>query len=220
MTNEQIIKTAENCVDGGDCGICPYESCRKLYEDLLDIINRQKAENEDLFYKLTGVMVSVDKWLEGVELEQDEVNRAATMREKTLRITEEQQAEIERLKGSKSTGLKEIESTVSEFWTGLQKLSMYKGKEKPTLEELLEYIEQVKEEAYKEFAEQLQDMLGDPFLREHNDVCVVIDNLLAELTPTTLNKLPHSSLCETETVEGVTDICVGGKNNDFKEDIV
>lgn len=42
-------------------------------------------------------MHSVDKWLDGYELKQDEVNRAATMREKTLQITEKQQAEIERL---------------------------------------------------------------------------------------------------------------------------
>ena len=42
-------------------------------------------------------MHSVDKWLDGAELEQDEVNRAATMREKTLRIVEKKRAEIERL---------------------------------------------------------------------------------------------------------------------------
>lgn len=60
-------------------------------------IERLQAENDDLFYKLQGVMWFVDKWLDGEELEQDELNRAITMREKTLRITEEQQAEIERL---------------------------------------------------------------------------------------------------------------------------
>lgn len=54
----------------------------------------------------------------------------------------------------------------------------------------------------KEFAEQLQSMLGDPFLREHNDVCVAIDNILAELTPSNFTKVDHSSLCETETYEG------------------
>ncbi len=48
-------------------------------------------------YILMGVMHSVDKWLDSKELEQDEVNRAVTMREKTLRIVEEKQAEIERL---------------------------------------------------------------------------------------------------------------------------
>lgn len=53
----------------------------------------------------------------------------------------------------------------------------------------------------KEFAERLQDMLGDPFLREHYDVCIVIDNILAEVTPN-FTKVDHSSLCETETYEG------------------
>lgn len=70
------------------------------YLHKLDLINRLKSENEDLFYKLEGVMHSVDKWLEGDELKQDEVNRAATMREKTLQITEKQQAEIERLENA------------------------------------------------------------------------------------------------------------------------
>ncbi len=63
-----------------------------------DLINRLQAENENLEYKLTGVMHFVDKWLDGAELEQDEVNRASAMREKTLQIVESQQAEIERLK--------------------------------------------------------------------------------------------------------------------------
>ena len=66
-------------------------------EALKDEVCRLQAENDDLFFKLQGVMWSVDKWLDGKELEQDEVNRAATMREKTLQITERQQAEIERL---------------------------------------------------------------------------------------------------------------------------
>lgn len=61
-------------------------------------ITRQQEEIENLTYTLFGVMHSVDKWLDGTELEQDEVDRAVTMREKTLRIVEEKQAEIERLK--------------------------------------------------------------------------------------------------------------------------
>lgn len=57
----------------------------KKYEN---IINRQKTEIEDLFYKLSGVMHYVDKWLDGDELKQDEVNRAMLMREKTLQMVE------------------------------------------------------------------------------------------------------------------------------------
>lgn len=45
-------------------------------------------------YIILGVMHSVDKWLDGEELEQDEVNRAATMREKTLRIIESRPEQI------------------------------------------------------------------------------------------------------------------------------
>lgn len=59
-------------------------------------ITRQQEEIDNLTYTLWGVMHSVDKWLDGVELEQDEVNRAATMREKTLRIVEENR---QRLRG-------------------------------------------------------------------------------------------------------------------------
>lgn len=61
-------------------------------------ITRQQEEIDILTYTLLGVMHSVDKWLDGAELEQDEVNRAATMREKTLRIAEEKRAEIEKIK--------------------------------------------------------------------------------------------------------------------------
>lgn len=58
MTDEQIIKALECCAtdDGDDCSQCPYGNivykpgnggcvnrCRK---DALDLINRQKAENE------------------------------------------------------------------------------------------------------------------------------------------------------------------------------
>jgi hypothetical protein len=56
------------------------------------IIKKKQDKVElDAEYKLIGVMHSVDKWLEGDELETDEVTRAATMREKLLRIIESQQ---------------------------------------------------------------------------------------------------------------------------------
>ena len=60
--------------------------------------NRLQADKEKLEYILMGVMHSVDKWLEGEELNHDETNRAIIMREKTLQIVEKQQAEIRRYK--------------------------------------------------------------------------------------------------------------------------
>lgn len=59
-------------------------------------------EKSDLEYTLLGVMHSVDKWLEGDELKQDEVNRAAAMREKTLRIAEELTKRVEELENELS----------------------------------------------------------------------------------------------------------------------
>lgn len=51
---------------------------------------------EQIEYTLRGVMHSVDKWLEGDELIDDEVNRAITMREKTLQIIENTKSEVAR----------------------------------------------------------------------------------------------------------------------------
>ena len=90
MTDNEIIKALKDKINGSD-----YQCFED--DDVLDLIVKQRAEIKRLNYILWGVMHSVDKWLDGAELEQDEVNRAATMREKTLRIIEEKQAEIERL---------------------------------------------------------------------------------------------------------------------------
>lgn len=60
----------------------------------LEELSKEKEQQE---YTILGIMHSVDKWLDGKELEQDEVNRAVTMREKTLRIVEKQEREINSL---------------------------------------------------------------------------------------------------------------------------
>ena len=121
VTDEEIMKALECCVsDECTCNECPYEyskhivkdefeimpngktydtwSCDEwLKRDLFDLINRLQAENTKLEYILLGVMHCVDKWLEGDELNQDEVNRAITMREKVLQIIEGKQLEVEKL---------------------------------------------------------------------------------------------------------------------------
>lgn len=73
----------------------------ELIKGALKIINHLQEENEQLEYKLLGIMHFVDKWLDDTELKQDEVNRASAMREKTSQIVEKQQAEIERLNNIK-----------------------------------------------------------------------------------------------------------------------
>ena len=68
-------------------------------------------------------------------------------------------------------------------------------------EMLHQIVEEIESEAIKEFAERLTGIFGFGELPGTVIKCH-IDNLLAELTPTTLNKLPHNSLCETDTYEG------------------
>ena len=50
MNDNEIIKSAEQCINGGNCADCLYDNkkggCRGLTKDLLDLINRQKAEIE------------------------------------------------------------------------------------------------------------------------------------------------------------------------------
>ena len=65
-----------------------YGAAIDRFAELENTCVAQQKKIDDLKYTLMAVMHSVDKWLEGDELNQDEVNRAATMREKTLRIIE------------------------------------------------------------------------------------------------------------------------------------
>ena len=108
MKDKDIIKALECCLLSNEhqceeceqCPLCeiPQTICQNLlaYHALKLITNLQKEKN-DLEYTLEGVMHFVDKWLDDDELGQDEVNRAITMREKTLRIVEEKDAEVKRL---------------------------------------------------------------------------------------------------------------------------
>lgn len=112
IKREDIIKALECCLLSNEhqceeCEKCPFDECpgmicqNLLAYHALSIIKELTKEKNDLEYTLIGVMHSVDKWLDGEELKQDEVNRAATMREKTLQIIERLTEENERLQNIK-----------------------------------------------------------------------------------------------------------------------
>jgi hypothetical protein len=67
LTDEQIIKALEYCVEKGYCTDCPYNEsfsdCKVEY-DILNLINRQKAEIERLKSILLKFMDEVAKWEE------------------------------------------------------------------------------------------------------------------------------------------------------------
>lgn len=104
LNAEQIIKVLECCanwtVETG-CKECPYNGeCidKDVMADALALIGYLTEKKKNLEYTLAGVMHSVDKWLDGAELEQDEVNRAITMRDKTLRLCETLDCMIDNLR--------------------------------------------------------------------------------------------------------------------------
>jgi chromosome segregation ATPase len=183
--------------------------CNRAVEE----INRQKAEIE----RLTTQLEQKDEMLANTGI------KLISYEEENEKLKTDLQAMRSAANSLKMHLWKyqDIESTIDEFWTGLEKLSMYKGKDKPTLEELLEYIEQVKDEAVKEKqVEIIKDLalrikmrleakavlysLSErdcEFAINQATALKAVDEVVAELTPT-LNKLPHNSLCETETYEG------------------
>jgi predicted transcriptional regulator len=85
----------------------------------------------------------------------------------------EKNAEIERFK--------KIETTVNGFWSEMQKLSTFKKKRNPTLEELLEYMDNLKAEAIKEFAERLKEKFSGVSLCNNGFVNSTLDNIVKEM---------------------------------------
>lgn len=73
--------------------------CATILSDAASSIESLQAKLEAAEYTLLGVMHSVDKWLDGDELDGDEVNRACTMREKTLRLLEAAERERDEARG-------------------------------------------------------------------------------------------------------------------------
>ena len=101
LTNEDKVSVKGKYIDADELlnnlpDDLPYKASVKrvlIQAQPADVV--PKSEVDKLEYTLTGVMHSVDKWLDGEELKQDEVNRAITMREKTLRIVEQYKDKLE-----------------------------------------------------------------------------------------------------------------------------
>ena len=119
LNAEQIKKALECCATKQFCAFdarCSYgymHGGNRLYADALALINSQEQRIKELEYTLEGVMHFVDKWLDGAELEKDEVNRAITMREKTLQIVERLTEENERLRAKKENNAGQEEYILS-----------------------------------------------------------------------------------------------------------
>lgn len=154
MTDKEIIKALECCLAKENCEVvscekCPlekrYECTDIMFHETIDLINRQKAENEDLFYKLTGVMHYVDKWLDGDELKQDEVNRAMIMREKTLQIVENLETELKAMRGAANSYKSEVERLQEKYDRTMYSLKAVLDERADHTEAIKEVLEKLKE---------------------------------------------------------------------------
>lgn len=79
------------------------------------LLREKDARIMKLELTLQGVMWSVDKWLDEADYDQDQVKRAIKMREKTLRIVEEKDAEIERLQNGLAISKKETKRYITSY---------------------------------------------------------------------------------------------------------
>ena len=60
MTDNEIIKALECCKDN-NCNECPIEGCTDdIFGNALDLINRQKAENDSLKVDLAKCSIRLD----------------------------------------------------------------------------------------------------------------------------------------------------------------
>ena len=171
MANYEPCSICEEYIEGV---ICDKDKCP---------VGKMKSENEDLFYKLSGVMHYVDKWLDGDELKQDEVNRAMLMREKTLQMVENLEIELKAMRGAANSYKSEIERLQERYDRTMDNL-------KAVLDERADHTE-----AIKEYSKYLVDKSIKGFLRADDivDCCYDFTH-----QPT---KIEHNSLCETETYE-------------------
>ena len=165
LNREQVAKALECCVKS-ECNKCPLSDGRCANGEMgrlsLTIIKELTEENKKLEYTLLGVMHSVDKWLDGAELEMDEVNRAITMREKTLQIVEKLTDENEKL-----NKLLEHCEDDGEYWEG-----KYNNAVNDTIHRMQSMI---KEECiaggiYPAFVARVIENVGKKLLEGKNDV--------------------------------------------------
>lgn len=146
----------ENCEEIS-CEKCPLERCSDckevLFQKVLDLTNRQKEEKEHLEYVLMAVMHSVDKWLEGDELKQDEANRACTMREKTLKITEKLQKKIDGLNAENLKLREQIKKGDNIFEAAMLNAEA----EKDNLKQVIERLKKSRDDLYEEMSERQKE---------------------------------------------------------------
>lgn len=178
MTDEQIIKALELCCtsNSADCEKCPFAYKEKrinlncineLCVFALNLIYRLQADKEALIAGQETLQKAYEALKADEEREHQYCKNVCEPKYKA-KIADErakgdicaaviarQDKEIECYR-TKIERFEKIETAINNLWNEIQKLATFKNKRKPTLEELLEYMENLKDEAIKEFAVRLK----------------------------------------------------------------
>ena len=179
LTDAEIKKALEICtsehlgcedgcpLDGMNCG----DEIPKL---ALDLINRQEGVNE----KNENIIRVADKTIATLNAEverlQDSIDRY------NIQVAN-QREQIDKYEP--------IKETLSVFWETMLSIGVEKRKEKPTLEEFAEAIQEIKAEAYKECIEKIKAKSKKEYLvysgaslrTDYTITNKQLDNLLNEL---------------------------------------
>ena len=148
LTDSEIVKALEYCLKDG------YEKCKKCqYYGTVMCTTELLSNALDLINRLQAENERLDK-------EVDRLSQCVLYKNAEL-------GEYEKIK-----------TTIDEFWEILSTLSLCKRKEKPTLEEFAEAIQEIKAEAYKEFSERVKKL---PYYPSYTNLHKAVDNLLKEL---------------------------------------
>ena len=186
MTDNEIIKALECCSETktSDCKECPLLSveCSKydLYKLALDLINHQKAENEENSLKIE-TQANTIKILETALENQNTVNVELQLKIKNcISEKDDLNIELQAMRGAANSYKAEIERLKAEIRNTDNILNSL---DRPLFE--------VKAEAIKEFAERLKEKIprGESWLPIH-DTCldIVIDTLVKEMAGETDGK--------------------------------
>ena len=160
MTDNEIMQALEHCyASGRQCTNCPCTNnidCVQLEKYALDLINRQKAENEKLTEDYNNLIYEKDLLFDEAEAQikakKSEIKEWKRVVETWLMVHEKDKAEIKKLQTDNSS----MQSTLAKMSMG---------------------VAEAKAEAIKEFAEKLK-MANNSKLTWFNED---FDNLVKEM---------------------------------------
>lgn len=160
LTDNDIVKALECCCEDSGCpAICPLKDMAYV-GDCVQVKSRHAL---DLINRLQAEN-------ERLQNRVDEYNiQVANQRE-----------QIEKYEP--------IKETLCVLWENMLSISVARGKEKPTLEELAEAVDYIKAEAYREFAERLKEKMvkhnfkyADTLFSANVATAPMVNNLLKEM---------------------------------------